>query len=178
MQLKFQKLIITYKLTHIQKNTKFYMTLLKRFLNNEKIPFIPHLFHGNKYVTGFKKKAELFNSFFGKQCSQLTNSCELPLNLHYTTEKRLDTLNFSNNNIEKIIQNLDLSKPHGHDKISIWIIKIFCKSICKHFQLIFNQCSDTGYRSVSLLPTCGKILKKFIFNEMAFPVKYSVFYLT
>ena len=29
------------------------------------------------------------------------------------------------NNIEKIIQNLDLNKAHGHDKTSIRIIK-FC----------------------------------------------------
>ena len=76
---------ITYKLTHIQKNTKAYWPLLKRFLNNKKIPLIPPLFHGNKYITDFKEKAELFNSFFEKQCSLISNSRELPLNLHYTT---------------------------------------------------------------------------------------------
>ena len=57
---------ITYKLTHIQKNTKAYWALLKIFLNNKKIPLIPHLFQRNEYVTDFKKKAELFNSFFAK----------------------------------------------------------------------------------------------------------------
>ena len=65
------------------------------------------ILHGNEYVTDFKKKAELFNSFFVKQCSLISNSSELPLNLHFTTEKHLDTLNFSNNDIEKIIQNLE-----------------------------------------------------------------------
>ena len=58
---------ITYKLTHIQKNTKVYWALLKRFLNNKKMPIIPPLLHGNEYVTDFKKKAKLFNSFFAKQ---------------------------------------------------------------------------------------------------------------
>ena len=110
---------ITYKLSHIQKNTKAYWALLKRFLNDKKIPLIPPLFHGNEYVTDFKKKAELFNSFFAKQCSLV-----LPLNLHFTTKKLLDTLTFSNNDIEKIIQNLDQNKAHGHDKISIRKIKI------------------------------------------------------
>ena len=124
---------ITYKLTHIQKNTKVYWTLLKRFFNNKKIPLIPPLLHGNEYVTDFKKKAELFNSFFTKQCSLISNSSELPLNLHYTTEKRLNTLNFSSNDIEKIIQNLDPNKAHGHDKISIRMIKICGKSICQTF---------------------------------------------
>ena len=34
---------IIYKLTHIQKNTKACWALLKRFLNNKKIPLIPLL---------------------------------------------------------------------------------------------------------------------------------------
>ena len=95
---------------------------------------IPPLFHGNEYVTDFKKKAELFYSFFAKQCSLISNSSEIPLNLHFTTEKRLDTRNFSNNDIEKIIQNLDPNKNHGHDKISIRMIKICGKSIGKPLQ--------------------------------------------
>ena len=70
---------IAYRLTHIQKNIKVYWTLLKRFVNNKKLPLIPPLFHGNEYVTDFKKKAELFNSFFAKQCSLISNSSELPL---------------------------------------------------------------------------------------------------
>ena len=65
---------ITYKLTHIQKNTKTYWALLTRFLNNKKIPLIPPPFNGNEYVTDFKEKAELFNSFFAKQCSLISNS--------------------------------------------------------------------------------------------------------
>ena len=115
---------IAYRLTHIQKNIKVYWTLLKRFVNNKKLPLIPPLFHGNEYVTDFKKKAELSNSFFAKQCSLLSSSSELPSNLHCTTEKRLNTLHFSNNDIEKIMQNLDPNKAHGHDKISIHMIKI------------------------------------------------------
>ena len=55
-----------------------------------------------------------------------------------------NTLNLSSNNTDKIIQNLDLNKAHGHDKISIRMIKICGKSIYKPLQLIFNQCIDTG----------------------------------
>ena len=56
----------------------------------------------------------------------------------------LNTLNFSNNDIEKVIQNVDPNKAHGHDKISIRMIKIYDKSICKPLQLIFSQCIDAG----------------------------------
>ena len=81
------------------------------------MPLILPLFHGNEYVTDFKKKAELFN-FFLTQCSLISNNCELPLNLHYGTNKRLNTLNFSNNDIKKILKNVDTNKTNGHDKIS------------------------------------------------------------
>ena len=74
----------------------------------------------------------------------ISNSSDPPLNLHYIIEKRLNTLNFSNNDIEKIIQNLDPNKAHGHDKVSVRIMKICGKSICKFLQLIFSQCIDTG----------------------------------
>ena len=125
-----------------------------------------------------------------KQCFLISNSSELPLNLRYTTEKHLNILNFSINDIEKIIQNLDPNKAHGHDKISTRIIKICRKSICKPLQLIFSQCIDTGsfplewkkdnvapfhkkgdkqclknYQPVSLLPICRKIFERLIFNE-------------
>ena len=69
---------------------------------------------------------------------------ELPLNLHFTNEKRLNTVNVPNNDIEKIIQNLDPNKARGHYKISIRMRKICGKSICKPLQFIFNQCIDTG----------------------------------
>ena len=112
-------------------------------MNNKKIPLNPPLFHGTERATDFKKKSELFNSFIVKQCSLISDSIELPLNLHFTTEKPLDTLNFSDNDIEKIIQNLDPNKAHGHDKTSIRVTKICGKSICKPLHLIFNQCIDT-----------------------------------
>ena len=60
---------IASKLTNVQRNPKTYWSLSNRFLNNKKIPLIPPLFHENKFVTDFKEKAELFNSFFAKQCS-------------------------------------------------------------------------------------------------------------
>ena len=73
-----------------------------------------------------------------------SSSSELHVNLHCTTEQGLNTLNFSNTDIEKIIQNLDPKKADGNHKISIRMIKIWDKSICKPLHLIFSQCIDTG----------------------------------
>ena len=80
---------LTQKLNTIQKSTKAYWALLRFFLNNRKIPVTPTLFHNNKFVTDFKEKAELFNSFFAKQCSLIKNGSKLPPRLYFLPEKRL-----------------------------------------------------------------------------------------
>ena len=49
------------KLINAQKNSKPYWSILKTFLNNKKVPNIHPLFHESKFVTDFKKKAELIN---------------------------------------------------------------------------------------------------------------------
>ena len=182
---------IASKLTNVQRNSKTYWSLLNRYLNNKKIPLIPPLFHENKFVTDFKEKAELFNSFFAKQCSLIKNSSKLPSHLHYFTDNCLSSVRFSQDDIAKIIQNLDPNKAHGHDNISIRILKICGSSIYKPLEMIFKQCIETGffssewkkanivpihkkgdkqtlenYRPVSLLPICGNILERLMFNEM------------
>ena len=68
---------------------KTYWSLLKTLLNNKKIPCIPPLLQDNKYVTDFKKKAELFNLFFAKPCSEIGNSSELSLNFLKKNQKNL-----------------------------------------------------------------------------------------
>ena len=103
-------------------------------MSNKKIPLIPPVFH--EICNRFQENTDFFNLFFEKQCFLISNSSEIPLNLHYLTEKRLDTLKFFNNDIEKNIQNLD---PRRTMKISIRMGKICGKSTCKTQELIFNQ---------------------------------------
>ena len=126
---------LTQKLNTIQKSTKVYWALLKFFLNNCKIPVIPPSFHKNKFVTGFKEKAELFNSFFAKQCSLIKNDNQLLPRLHFLTDKHLSTVKFVNTDILKITQNLNPNKAHGHNKISIWMLKICRNSLCRPLEL-------------------------------------------
>ena len=175
----------------IQSSTKAHWVLLKNFLSNRKIPVFPPLFHNNKFVTDFKQKAELFNSFFAKQCSLIKNDSKLSPRLHFLTDKRLSTVKFVNNDILKIIQNLNPNKAHGYDKISIRMLKICVNSLCMPLELIFNDCLANGiypsdwkkgnivplhkkngkqrlnnYRPISLLPIYSKIFEQLIFNEM------------
>ena len=182
---------MTKKVTNVSKTFAAYWSLLRRLLNNKKIPLIPHLFHENKFVTDFKEKAALFNSHFVTQCSLISNSSKLPWHIQYLTNNRLSCVSFSHNKIAKVIQNLDPNKVHCHDNISIRMLKVCGHSIYKPLEIIFNQCLETGvfpsewkkgnivpihkkgdkqtlknYRPVSLLPICGKVLERLIFNEM------------
>ena len=111
--------------------------------------------------------------------------------LHFLTDKRLSTVKFVNAGILKIIQNLNPNKAHGHDKISIRMLKICGNSLCRPLELIFNNCLVNGifpsawkkgnivpvhqkndkqrlsnYRPISLLPISSKIFERLIFNEM------------
>ena len=135
---------IVEKLQNTQRSSKAYWSLLKIFLNNKKIPIIPPLYHNNEFVIDFKKKAELFNSFFADQCSLINNSSELPSKLEYLTQSRLSSVTFSKDDIEKLIQNLDPNKAHGHDQISIRMLKLCSNSICKPLKIIFNRCLETS----------------------------------
>ena len=149
------------------------------------------MFHENKFVTNFLEKAKLFKSFFSKQCSLINNGSTLPTHIQYLTNNRLSSITFSQDDIAKIIQNLDSGKAHGHDNISIRMLKICGSAIYKPLAIIFKQCVDTGifpsewkkgnivpihkkgdkqilksYRPVSLLLISGKILERLMFNGM------------
>ena len=101
------------------------------------------MFHKNSFITDFKEKAELFNSFFSNQCSLLTNCSRRPTNLKHVTDKRLCTINFTVGNIEKIIGSLNPNIAHGNDNISIHMLEICGDTICKPLELIFKQALTT-----------------------------------
>ena len=77
---------MTNKLINTQKSSKAYWSLLKGFLNNKKIPLIPPLFHENRFITDFKEKAELFNTFLDMQCSLIRKDSEPPTSLTFYTD--------------------------------------------------------------------------------------------
>ena len=127
-----------------RQSAKTYWSILKSLLNNKKIPRIPPLFHQNKYVTGFKKKTELFNCFFAKQCSIVNNSSELPFNLCTKTDKSISTVTFTSDDIATLIQNIDPNKAHGQDMLSSHMLKLCGKSMCKTAWFILQSCIKHG----------------------------------
>ena len=165
--------------------------MLKTFLSDSKIPCIPPLVIDDKFVINFDKKAQFFNDFFAKQCSVIENNSSLPSEVFFWTNKTLSNIEFSEDEIFKMIGSLDSNKAHGHDKISIRMLKLCGRSICKPLKLIFENCLANGYfpeewkkanvvpihkksdkkniknyRPVSLLPICGKIFERILYDRI------------
>ena len=132
------------KLTNKNTNPKCYWSILKSFLNNKKIPCIPPLIYNNQFITDFKEKSELFDSFFAKQCSLIETGSKLPIQMLGRTNKSLNSITFNDGDILSIISNLDPNKAHGHDQISIRMLQICAKLICKPLHLIFSSCMESG----------------------------------
>ena len=72
------------------------------------------------------------------------HSSHSPTNLAPRTDKSLTSINFSQDDILKIIQNLNPNKADGPDKIRTRMIKICGKSLCKSSEMIFNSCIIKG----------------------------------
>ena len=109
-------------------------------LNDKKVPCIPPIFHDNKFVTDFSKKADLFNSFFAKQCSIIENNSVLPSSTIPVTDQYLANIEFTKDDIKRIICKLDPNKAHGHDMISIRMLKMSGDAIIELLFKISENC--------------------------------------
>ena len=88
----------------------------------------------------FSKKAELFNSFFAKQCSIIENNSVLPSSTIPVTDQYLANIDFTKDDIKSIICNFDPNKAHGHDMINTLILKVFGDAIIEPLLKIFKNC--------------------------------------
>ena len=178
------------KLNNPLLQTKTYWSILKTFYNDKKIPIIPPLLVNDKFVTDIQMKANIFNKFFADQCTPLKNNSSLPVNQIFLTQSRLTSIDFDEDELLKIIRALNINKAHGHDDISIRMIKICDKSLIKPLTFLFKTSLRSShypdiwkksniipvhkkndkrlvnnYRPISLLPVFGKIFEKIIFNK-------------
>ena len=110
--------------------------------------------------------------------------------------------NFSKKDILQKIINLDSHKAHCHDVIRIRMLKRCGDSIWKPLELIFKTCLQNGrfplewkkpnvvpihkkgdkqtiknYRLVSLLPICGKIFERLLYDTLFNPFPRIIYFL-
>ena len=132
----------------------------------------------------------LFNTFFADQCSLINNASVLPP-FEYKVNSNIHNISFTENEIISIIRSLNYNKAHSWEGISIRMVKICDDSIALPLKMIFDTALKSGcypekwkkangipvhkkdsknilknYRPISLLPICGKIFEKCIFNTL------------
>ena len=130
------------KLNDPQTNAKTYCSILKTFFNVRKILVTPPLLIDGKLVSDFKEKVNRFNEFFSHQCTPLNNGSEYPNHPIFVTNERLSSVVFDDQDIMKFITTLNINKSHGHDDISIRMIKICDSALPKLLSIIFNNCKS------------------------------------
>ena len=115
------------------------LSILKTFYNPKNFPLIPPLLIDYKFVTDIKTKANIFNKFLPEHCTHLNNDSWFPTNQIFLTQSRLGSLAFSEDEIFNIIRAFSIHKAHGHDDISIRMIKICDKSMLKTFKSYISE---------------------------------------
>ena len=127
------------KLNNPLLQAKTYWSILKTIYNDKKIHLIPLLLIDDKFVTDIQAKANIFNTLFVDQCTPLKNNSVLPTKQLFLTQARLGTLDFNEGEILKIIRVLNINIAHGHDDISIRMIKICDESLLKPLSILFKN---------------------------------------
>ena len=142
-------------------------------------------------VSDFKKKAGIFNKYFAMQCTPLVNDSVLPAECLPLTDSELSSVAISEAMISEIIKKLNPKKSHGCDGVSIPLLQMCPTQISVPLKILFEKSLGSGiypstwklaniqpvhkkksrqlvenYRPISLLPTCGKIFEKIMFDEM------------
>ena len=121
------------------------------------------------FVTDIQTKANIFNKFFAEQCTPLKNSSVLPVNQIFFIQSKLNTIGFNENNILKITRALNIHKDHGHDDISIRMIKICDKSLLKPLILLFENSTESScypeiWKRFNIIPEHKKNQKQLVNN--------------
>ena len=153
------------KLNDPKTSSKTYWSILKTFYNGKKVPLIPPLFINNKLEPDFKLKANFFNKFFADKCTPIQNNSVIPNFIECESMNRLTSTSFNDESILKIIRALDVNKAHGHDDISIRMIKLCDKSIIPAISLIYKNCINSGIspnilKKSNVVPFIRRVISK------------------
>ena len=169
---------------------KNYWKIIYRVMNKTRAPKIPPILDKGTFIIDCREKAKLFNEFFSKQCTLIINDSVLP-NFQYVTEARINSIIIKKEDILSLIRGLNPNKATGSDDISGQMLLICDESAVLPLMIIFRNILESSiypdqwklanvvpiykkedkqlvknYRPISLLPICGKIFEKIIFDSL------------
>ena len=142
------------------------------------------------FILNCREKAKKIHELFSNQCMPITNSSVLP-RFNFLTDKRIDQISIKRDEIISLVRNLNPNKASGSDGISGQMLILCDDTLTVPLKMIFENIlvtslypdswklanvtpifkkgdkqSSNNYRPISLLPICGKMLEKIIFNNL------------
>ena len=178
------------KLSNPNVGQKHFWAAFKKLVNKKQHTNIPPIIEDDRYITNCKQKADIFNEYFATQCRILDNDSALPEYIPKTKET-LSHVIVTKDLIINIISSLNSNKANGCDGISVAMLQLCAAEVATPLQIIFQDCLNSGmfpdswkyanvqpvhkklnrqvkrnYRPISLLPICGKILEKIVFDNV------------
>ena len=87
--------------------------------------------------------------FFASQGTPSNNNSKIPESQFYVTNTKLLLVKFESKDNRNIIRSLDVSKVHGHNNISIIMLKICDSAIVEPLAIMFNSLLIKAYIVVS-----------------------------
>ena len=165
--------------------------IIKSLYGNKIHSNIPTLLEGDQMITDAKEKAKLFNDYFCSVCQIENGDAALPSIPPFQNFKHLANISTSEQEINILLRNVDLSKACGSDGIGNFILKICADFIAVPLCRIINESLLEGvypsmwklanvipifkkddrqckvnYRPVSLLACLSKISEKIVFTRL------------
>ena len=165
--------------------------IIKSLYGNKIHSNIPALLEGDRMITDAKEKATLFNDYFCSVCQIENGDAALPSLSAFQNSKYLANISTSEQEINILLRNVDISKACGSDGIGNFILKICADYIADPLCRIINESllqgvypslwkfanvipifkkddrqSKVNYRPVSLLACLSKISEKIIFIRL------------
>ena len=115
------------------------MVVTKDHIKWQKIPCLPPIFPYNKFVTDSSKKEPISLILFQQNSLQLLKIPVFPSSTNHITDQYLSNIEFTKDDIKRIICKLDPNKAHGHDRVSIRILKMSGDAIIESVFKIFKN---------------------------------------
>lgn len=171
-------------------NPKRYWSVVKTLLGNKVQATIPTLVEGDSLYQTDQEKAEHLNNYFHEQSmlDNIPDNHTLP-EFKYLTDARLTEIRVTEEQVYKVLLNLNVNKASGPDGIGNMLLKNIAHSITKPLTLLYNKSLVSGkfpkqwklanitaihkkndpsnaknYRPVSLLSCLGKVFERTVHN--------------